>query len=61
MGYFATKVQRITGEKVELAYVDQGNIGPAVEEAVASRGIQLEVVKHMEAKRGFVLLPDAGS
>ena len=29
----------------------------AVGEATAQHGIQLEVVKHTEAKRGFVLLP----
>jgi transposase len=33
----------VTGERVELAYVD--------------KGIQLAVVKLPEAKRGFVLLP----
>jgi transposase len=42
---------------VELAYVDQGYTGQAAEEAAASHGIRLEVVKHTEAKRGFVLLP----
>jgi transposase len=42
---------------VELAYADQGYTGYAAEAAAASHGIQLEVVKHTEAKRGFVLLP----
>jgi transposase len=37
--------------------VDQGYTGKAAEEAAAEHGIQLEVVKHTEAKRGFVLLP----
>jgi transposase len=53
----AAEVQRITGENVELAYVDQGYTGQAAEEAAASHGIRLEVIKHTEAKRGFVLLP----
>jgi transposase len=40
-----------------VAYVDQGYTGeePAIE--AAAHGIQLEVVKHKETKRGFVLLP----
>jgi transposase len=49
----AEAVQEATGESVELAYVHKGYTG---EEAEA-RGIRLEVVKHPEAKRGFVLLP----
>jgi len=53
----AEHVQQITGEHVELAYVDQGYTGQAAAEAAAQHGIQLEVVKHTEAKRGFVLLP----
>ena len=53
----AAEVQRVTGETVELGYVDQGYTGEAAAEAAAKHGIQLEVVKHTEAKRGFVLLP----
>src|SRR5262245_45680765 len=53
----ATAVQQVTGEHVELAYVDQGDTGPEPAEAAAGRGIQLAVVKLPEAKRGFVLLP----
>ena len=58
VGELAAAVQEATGESVELAYVDQGYTGeqrPA-EEAEA-HGMRLEVVKHEEAKRGFVLLP----
>jgi transposase len=57
VGELARQVQQITEENVELAYVDQGYTGEAAEEAAAQHGIQLEVVKHTEAKRGFVLLP----
>jgi transposase len=57
VGELASQVQLITGEHVELAYVDQGYTGQAAEEAAAEHGIRLEVVKHTEAKRGFVLLP----
>ena len=46
-------MRQITEENVELAYVVQGYTGEAAE---AEHGIQLEVVKHTEAKRGFVLL-----
>jgi transposase len=48
----AEEVQRITGDHVELAYVDQGYTGEVSESAAARHGIQLEV-----AKRGLVLLP----
>src|SRR5208283_1292306 len=57
VGELARQVQQITEENVELAYVDQGYTGEAAEEAAARHGIQLEVVKHTQAKRGFVLLP----
>lgn len=53
----AEEVQQITGEHVELAYVDQGYTGEAAQQAAASHDIQLAVVKHTQAKRGFVLLP----
>lgn len=53
----AQQVQQITGETVQLAYVDQGYTGKTAEEAGRKHGIRLEVVKHTEAKRGFVLLP----
>ena len=54
----AEAVQEATGESVELAYVDdQGYTGEEPAEAAEEHGIRLEVVKHQEAKRGFVLLP----
>jgi transposase len=53
----AEEVQQITGRTVQLAYVDQGDTGQAAADAAAQHGIQLEVVKHTEAKCGFVLLP----
>jgi transposase len=57
VGELARQVQQITEENVELAYVDQGYTGETAEEAAAKHGIQLQVVKHTQAKRGFVLLP----
>jgi len=53
----AEAVQEITGESIELAYVDQGYTGENAERAAAKHGVRLEVVKHTEVKRGFVLLP----
>ncbi len=51
------RVQDITGESVEVAWVDQGYTGDDAKEAAAEHGIDLLVVKHEQAKRGFVLLP----
>jgi transposase len=51
------QIQEATQEKVELAYVDQGYTGERASGFAAEHGIRLEVVKHEEAKRGFVLLP----
>ncbi len=53
----AQAVQQITDNSVELAYVDQGYTGESAKQAASAHGIQLEVVKHTEAKRGFILLP----
>ena len=53
----AERVQQATGQNVELAYVDQGYTGKKAAAAAAAHGIQREVVKLAEAKRGFVLLP----
>lgn len=53
----AESVQEITGHTVEVAYVDQGYTGSRPAEAARAHGIHLEVIKHTEAKRGFVLLP----
>ena len=51
------EIQQATAENVEIAYVDQGYTGERASELAAEHGIRLEVVKHKEAKRGFVLLP----
>ena len=53
----AAEVQAVTGERVELAYVDQGYTGETAAAGASAAGIALEVVKLPEAKRGFVLLP----
>ena len=53
----AARVQEVTGDTVEIAFVDQGYTGPETAADAATHGIHLEVVKLPEAKRGFVLLP----
>jgi transposase len=53
----AEQVQDVTGETVEVAFVDQGYTGEQAAEDAAAHGIRLEVVKLPTAKRGFVLLP----
>lgn len=53
----AKAVQASTGQSVDLAYVDQGYSGERAASAAKAQGIELEVVKLPEAKRGFVLLP----
>ena len=53
----ACAIQQASGESVELAYVDQGYSGEESAAEAAKHGIRLEVVKHPEAGRGFVLLP----
>jgi len=53
----ARKIQEVTGGTVEVAFVDQGYTGEEAANQAAAEGIKLEVVKHTEAKRGFVLLP----
>jgi transposase len=53
----AARVQEVTGKTVEVAFVDQGYTGADAAQQAVAHGIRLEVVKHTEAKRGFVLLP----
>jgi transposase len=53
----AEKVQELTGETVELAFVDQGYTGEAAQGQAEEYGMRLEVVKLAEAKKGFVWLP----
>jgi transposase len=53
----AAKVQEVTGGTVEIAFVDQGYTGENTAKQARQASIKLEVVKHTEAKKGFVLLP----
>lgn len=53
----AQAVQQATGQNVQVAFVDQGYTGDKAAAEAAKHGLELEVVKHHQAKRGFVLLP----
>ena len=53
----AAKVQEATEDSVQVAFVDQGYTGEDAERAADGWGIQLQVVKLPEARKGFVLLP----
>ena len=57
VGELAKQVQAATQRSVDLAWVDQGYTGKKPAAAAAKEGVELEVVKLAEAKRGFVLLP----
>src|SRR4051794_20963965 len=46
-----------TGEHVAVAFVDQGYTGAAPAAEADAHGVRLEVVRLLEAKRGFVRLP----
>jgi transposase len=51
------ELQELTGGTVEVAFVDQGYTGEDAARGAKQAGIELRVVKHTEAKKGFVLLP----
>jgi len=53
-GALVEQVQAVTGDRVEVAYVDQGSTGTEPAAAAADAGVRLEVVKLPELKRGFV-------
>jgi hypothetical protein len=42
---------------VEVAFLDQGYMGNEPAEVAGAEGMRLEVVKLLEAKNGFTLLP----
>jgi transposase len=57
VGQLTAEIQEVTGQHIELAYVDQGYTGAAPAQAAAENGIELSVVRLPGAKQGFVLLP----
>jgi transposase len=57
VGRLTKTVQAVTGDSVEVAFVDQGYTGENAAAAAEANGVELVVVKLPEAKKGFVLLP----
>lgn len=57
VGQLAEKISELTNGQVNLACVDQGDTGERAADAADEHEIELEVVKHTEAQKGFVLLP----
>jgi transposase len=53
----AAQVQDVTGDAVEIAYVDQAYTGDQATQDAEVHHLHLEVVKLPEARKGFVLLP----
>jgi transposase len=53
----AQAIQEVSGQNVQVAFVDQGYTGAQPAADAAEQGLRLEIVKHHEAKHGFVLLP----
>jgi transposase len=47
----------VTGGSIKLVWLDQGYTGEEVAKVAKTYGIELEIVKLPEAKKGFVLLP----
>ena len=57
VGLLCEAIQQATGQTVELAWADQGYTGEQPAKEAKAHGIELQVVKLPEAKKGFVLLP----
>jgi transposase len=57
VGRLAETAQVATGERFEVAVVDQGYTGEKAATAAREHGMEREVVKLPEAERGFVQLP----
>jgi hypothetical protein len=50
-------IQAATDQSAEIAFVNQGYEGQKAPAAAGAHGIEVDVIKLSEAKRGFVLLP----
>lgn len=57
VGELCARVQQVTGQTVQVSFVDQGYTGEEAEYAAAVHGIDLQVVSKPEGQKGFVLLP----
>ncbi|WP_210522264.1 IS5 family transposase [Hymenobacter terricola] len=57
VGQLCERVQAVTGQSVQVGFVDQGYTGEEAEYAAAVHEIDLQVIKKPEGQTGFVLLP----
>jgi transposase len=57
VGELCRQVQEVTGQTVQVGFVDQGYTGEEAEYAAAVHGIDLQVAKKPEGQTGFVFLP----
>ena len=57
VGRLAQAVRASTGQGVGVAYVEGGRTGPKAADAAGAHGLELEVARLLDARRGFVLLP----
>ncbi|MFT0174451.1 IS5 family transposase [Paraburkholderia mimosarum] len=57
VGELARQVLQATGQTVKVAFADQGYTGEEPAQAALDEGIELQVIKLSDAKKGFVLLP----
>ena len=56
-GEHCQRVLEITGQTVQLGFVDKGYTGEDAEYATAVHGISLQVIKKPAGQTGFVVLP----
>ena len=57
VGELCRRVQEVTGQTVQVGFVDQGYTGEEAEYAATVYDIDLQVVKKHEGQTGFVFLP----
>jgi len=57
VGELARQVQQATRQTVKVAFADQGYTSEEPAQAARDEGIELQVIKRLEAKKGSVLLP----
>lgn len=57
VGELTQRVQAVTGQRVEVAWADQGSTGDEPQAAADANGVVLQVVHRPEGAKGFVLLP----
>jgi transposase len=57
VGQLCERVEAVTGQTVQVGFVDQGYTGEEAKYAAAVHDIDFQVVKKPEGQTGFVLLP----